>query len=160
MSETWTPALVALGFAMTLGAIGGGLTRIGPWYRNLRNPAWKPPDWAFGPVWATIYTFCIVSAVVAWNAGDAAGRIALIAAYALNAPLNVAWTVLFFRAERPDWAFVELVFLWLSIVVLVAVSLSLSGFAAALLMPYLAWVTVAGFLNRAIVRLNGPFGVA
>lgn len=160
MNAVWVPTLVALGVAMTLGAIGGGLTRIGPWYRSLRNPAWKPPDWAFGPIWAAIYTFCTVAAALAWNAGDTAGRIALVAAFALNAPLNVAWTVLFFRAERPDWALIELIFLWLSVAILVGVTLSLSVIAGLLLLPYLGWVTVAGFLNRAIVRLNGPFGIA
>ena len=85
-------------------------------------------------------------------------RVVLLAAYAVNAVLNIAWSALFFRAERPDWAFFELVLLWLSVLALIVVTLPVSGLAAALLAPYLAWVTVAGFLNRAIVRLNGPFG--
>lgn len=160
MSGAWSPAVVATTIALLVALAGGVLTVTGPWYRALRNPAWKPPDWAFGPVWATIFTLCVVSVVVAWNAADPSGRLALLTAYAINAVLNIAWSALFFRAERPDWAFVELVLLWLSVVALIAVTLPVSGIAAALLAPYLAWVTIAGCLNRAIVRLNGPFGAA
>ena len=160
MNESWVPALVAILAAVVVGAAGGVLTTIGPWYRSLRSPAWKPPDWAFGPVWATIFTLCVVSGVMTWNAGDRDSRQGLVVAYGVNATFNIAWSALFFRAERPDWAFVELIFLWFSIVALIAVTLPVSGLAAALLLPYLAWVTVAGCLNRAIVRLNGPFGAA
>ncbi|WP_375463684.1 TspO/MBR family protein [uncultured Methylobacterium sp.] len=161
MSESpWLPALVAGLAALAVGAAGGILTTIGPWYRALRNPAWKPPDWAFGPVWATIFTLCVVSASLAWNAADHAARSALVATYGVNAALNIAWSALFFRAERPDWAFVELVFLWFSVSALIGVTLPASGLAAVLLTPYLVWVTIAGLLNRSIVRLNGPFGSA
>lgn len=157
-AEGWIPVAVAAAAALMVALAGGLLTTTGPWYRALRNPAWKPPDWAFGPVWATIFSLCVVSVVMAWNAGDGVERRALLAAYAVNAVLNIAWSALFFRAERPDWALAELVLLWLSVVGLVAVTLPVSAVAAALLAPYLAWVTVAGCLNRAIVRLNGPFG--
>jgi tryptophan-rich sensory protein len=33
-----------------------------------------------------------------------------------------------------------------------------SRIAPLLLLPYLLWVTLAGVLNLAVVRLNGPFG--
>ena len=66
----------------------------------------------------------------------------------------------FFRLRRPDWAYLEVIALWLSIVVLIAVTAQASGIAALLLAPYLAWVSVATLLNRAIVQLNGPFGRA
>ncbi len=154
------PAAIATLSALVVALAGGVLTTTGPWYRALRNPAWKPPDWAFGPVWATIFALCVVSAVIAWSEADEPQRVVLLAAYAVNAMLNIAWSALFFRAERPDWAFFELVLLWLSVAALIAVTLPVSGVAAVLLAPYLLWVTIAGFLNRAIVRLNGPFGAA
>lgn len=60
--------------------------------------------------------------------------------------------------RRPDWALAEVVLLWLSILALVVVTLRVSTLGAVLLLPYLAWVGIAAVLNRAIVRLNGPFG--
>ena len=151
------PILVAAGVAFVVALAGGLLTTTGPWYHALRRPAWKPPDWAFGPVWATIFTLTTVSAVMAWADATSSQRAALVAAYAVNAVLNIAWSGLFFRLRRPDWALVEVVFLWLSIAALILVTARISGIAALLLLPYLAWVAVAAVLNRAIVRLNGPF---
>ncbi len=154
----WGPALVAAGIALLVALAGGLLTTTGPWYHALRRPAWKPPDWAFGPIWTTIFALTVVSAVMAWNADPAPGsRAVLVAAYAVNAVLNIAWSGLFFRLRRPDWALVEVVFLWLSIAVLILVTARVSGTAALLLLPYLVWVGIAAVLNRAIVRLNGPF---
>ncbi len=154
----WGPVLVAGGVAFLVALAGGLLTTTGPWYQALRRPAWNPPDWAFGPVWTVIFTLTVVSAVLAWKADeDGVARAALLAAYAINAALNIAWSGLFFRLRRPDWALVEVVFLWLSIAVLILVTARASGIAALLLLPYLTWVGIAAILNRAIVRLNGPF---
>ena len=154
----WAPAGIAAITAILVALAGGLLTTTGPWYQALRRPAWKPPDWAFGPVWTTIFTLTAISAVLAWNADTSpVFRTALVAAYAVNAVLNIAWSGLFFRLRRPDWAFVEVLFLWLSIVVLMIVTGRVHGMAAVLLLPYLGWVGIAACLNRAIVRLNGPF---
>lgn len=157
----WTPIAVAAGIALVVAVAGGVLTTIGPWYQSLRRPDWKPPDWAFGPIWTTIFTLAAISAVLAWNA-DASPerRSALLVAYAVNAVLNIAWSAIFFRIRRPDWALAEVVLLWLSILALILVTLRVSTLGAVLLLPYLAWVGIAAVLNRAIVRLNGPFGAA
>ena len=77
---------------------------------------------------------------------------------ALNGLLNVAWTLLFFRLHRPDWALYELLALWSSIAVLIVLTGRIATAAGWLLVPYLAWVTFAGVLNAMVVRLNGPFG--
>ena len=61
-------------------------------------------------------------------------------------------------SSRPDWALAEVVLLWLSVASLVAVCGRYSRAAALLLLPYLAWVGIAGLLNWEVVRLNGPFG--
>ena len=77
----------------------------------------------------------------------------MLALFALNALLNVLWSELFFGLQRPDWALVEVVPFWLSILALVVLlfPVSRSGWA---LVPYLLWVAFAGVLNLAIVRLN------
>lgn len=77
--------------------------------------------------------------------------------FALNGFLNVLWSLLFFRLKRPDWAMVEVVFLWASVLVLI-VYLARFSRADRLLWPYLAWVTFAAALNWDIVQRNGPFG--
>ena len=72
----------------------------------------------------------------------------------------MAWSELFFTVKRPDWALVEVVPFWLSVVVLAAALWPHSRRAAWLLAPYVAWVAFAGWLNLRVVQLNAPFGVA
>ena len=157
----WGPPAVAAVAAVLLAVAGGLATTTDDWYHRLRVPAWKPPDWAFGPVWTVIFALAATSGVLAWTGDpDPGARSMLIAAFAANGALNIAWSVLFFRFRRPDWALAEIAALWLSIAVLVAVTGRVSTAAGLMNLPYLAWVSVAAFLNLTIVRLNGPFGVS
>ena len=142
-------------------ALGGLLTEIGPWYRALVKPPWQPPDYLFGPVWTLIFALLAGAVILAWNAeGSAGGRAAIAGAYGVNLLLNVLWSFFFFNRKRPDWALAEVAPFWLSIVVLVVVVGARSPLGAWLLAPYLLWVSFAAVLNRAIVRLNGPFSHA
>lgn len=65
---------------------------------------------------------------------------------------------LFFNLRRPDWALIEVPFLWLSILALMIGLAEYSSLASWLLLPYLLWVAFAAFLNLTIVRMNEPFG--
>ncbi len=143
-----------------LGAAGIWATRLGPWYYALRKPSWKPPDFLFGPVWTTIFLCSGAAFLLAWRSPAATdgARAALVAAWTANAALNVLWSVLFFRRERPDWALREVIVLWCSILAMALVAGRLSATAGWLVVPYLVWVAFAARLNRAIVVLNGPFG--
>lgn len=153
--------VVASACAMALLGAGGLLTDVGPWYRALRKPSWQPPNWLFGPAWTLILGLAAWAGVLAWEgAPDAAGRVQVAVLFAVNAALHVSWSLLFFRLRRPDWALVEVVFLWLSILALVIGLAPFSALASWLLAPYLLWVTFASWLNLAIVRLNGSFGQA
>ncbi len=81
----------------------------------------------------------------------------LIVLLAINSVLNVMWSALFFKLRRPDWAFSELVAFWVSIVALLVFISGISRIATLLMLPYLLWVTFAGFLNLRMVQLNRPF---
>jgi tryptophan-rich sensory protein len=152
------PLAVAGLAALLLAGAGGLLTDIGPWYRNLRKPRLQPPDWLFGPAWTIILGCWAFAAALCWMAApDGATRALVVGAFGLNALLHLAWSPLFFKLQRPDWALVEIVPFWLSIVGLIWVAAPLSTRAVWLLAPYLAWVSFAAWLNWRIVRLNGPF---
>ena len=134
------------------------MTDLGPWYRGLQQPTWAPPDWAFPVGWTTVYVFTVFAGVKAWrSAFGARERTRIIGLFALNAFLNVLWSLLFFRLHRPDWAFVEVVFFWVSIILLLVIAVQRSPLSRFLLLPYLGWVSFASVLNLAVVRLNPPF---
>jgi len=150
--------LVSAAFATAVLGAGGMLTEIGPWYAQLRKPSWQPPNWLFAPAWTLIAILTVVAAVLAWDAApDAAGRAEIIALFVINGALNMAWSLLFFKMHRPDWALIEVVLLWLSIAALMVGLAPMSVRAGWLLLPYLLWVSFASVLNRKIVQLNQPF---
>ncbi len=155
-------ALLVAGLtALAVAILGMAATDLGPWYQVLVKPSWQPPDWLFGPAWTLIYALAALAAATAWTAArDPAAQRRVIVLFGLNALLNMLWSQLFFGLHRPDWALVEVVFLWLSVLVLIIAMRPISPRASWLLVPYLAWVTFAGILNLAVVRLNPPFGTA
>ena len=154
------PKVLLLAFVLSYATagVGGALTEIGPWYFSLKQPGWKPPDAAFGVIWTLIFTLCAISGWLAWRVADTRAlqqRVVLL--FGVNALLNILWSALYFKLQRPDWALIEVVFLWLSIAALIVGLWRLSRWASALLLPYLVWVSVASALNLATVQLNGPF---
>jgi tryptophan-rich sensory protein len=154
---TWT--ILTAAFCYTIvAACGGLLTTIGPWYRNLKKPRWQPPDWAFAPAWTTIFACAATSVVYAWYAApDGITRILVVGLYVINAVLNIAWSYIFFRRRRPDWALREVALLWASILVIILVLWPWSRQAAFFMLPYLLWVSFAAFLNWTVVWMNWRF---
>lgn len=154
----WRPLIVALFASYLTAGIGGAFTDLGPWYQALVQPDWKPPDLAFGPIWTLIFTLAAVSAAMAWQASEYPWeRRRIVLLFVVNALLNVAWSALFFTLKRPDWALMEWGLLWLSVMSLVVGLWPISRIAALLNLPYLIWVSIAGWLNLANVTLNAPF---
>jgi translocator protein len=152
------PEFIATATGIFVAVAGGLLTEIGPWYRSLKMPKWKPPDWAFGPIWTVIFICTGYGGVLAWRAADnTEAKQWILITFAVNCVLNIAWSWLYFKRKRPDWALIEAVFLWLSIVAMTLAVYHVSTTAALLLLPYLIWVSIANVLNWETVRLNAPF---
>ncbi|QDH36112.1 tryptophan-rich sensory protein [Porphyrobacter sp. YT40] len=153
------PVIVATVAALCVAALGATVTDLGPWYQGLAKPAWNPPDVVFPMGWTLIYALITVAGITAWRAARTAAQAEwVIGLFALNGFLNISWSILFFRFQRPDWAFYEVIALWLSIVAMIVFCGRFSKSAAALLVPYLVWVGFAAALNWSVVQLNAPFG--
>ena len=157
-TPSFSPWIIAFVLSYATAGVGGAFTELGPWYFSLQHPAWKPPDAAFGVIWTAIFTLSAVSGAMAWHAAhtpELRRRVTWL--FGTNAVLNILWSALYFKCQRPDWALVEVVFLWLSIAALIVALWPLSRKASTLLMPYALWVAVAAALNLETVELNGPF---
>jgi benzodiazapine receptor len=153
------PIIVAVVTVLLVLAVGGWTTTVGAWYEDLRKPSWSPPNWVFGPAWTLILALAAWSGVLAWtSAADTPSQLLIVVLFGINVALHMLWSPLFFAFKRPDWALIEVAFLWLSIAVLMLGVGQFSALAVWLLLPYLLWVAFAAYLNLTIVRLNKPFG--
>jgi tryptophan-rich sensory protein len=124
------------------------------YYASLKQPAWAPPAWLFGPAWTTLYTLMAVAAcLVVRRAGLPAARPAL-ALYGLQLVLNALWTWLFFRWHLGAWATAEVLMLLGAIALTARAFWRIRPIAGWLLAPYLAWVTFASALTVSVWRLN------
>jgi translocator protein len=162
MNLEWLQDNGAIIFAVVWGvvlAVGGAwATQIGEWYKGLKQPLWKPPDWVFGPMWTTIFICAGIAFVKACNrAPDSTAIYLLIILFLINGFFNLMWSVLYFRMRRPDWALIEALGLWLSVLAILLAPQSYSTVSSWLIAPYLIWVSIALYLNWTNVKLNGPF---
>ena len=142
---------------LAAGAIGSLSTfkAIPTWYRSLKKPRYTPPNWAFGPIWTTLYILMGISVFLVWERGLATNEATLaFTLFWCQLALNVLWSIVFFGMKAKGVGVIIIVALWLLILATTIASFQVSAWAGGLLIPYLAWVTVASYLNIGIWLLN------
>jgi tryptophan-rich sensory protein len=95
-----------------------------------------------------------ISAWLVWREGGIPGAILPLGMFLLQLALNAAWSWLFFGLHEPLIAFIEILVLWVAILVTSILFWRVYPISGVLLLPYLAWVTFAAFLNYTLWRLN------
>jgi benzodiazapine receptor len=140
-----------------VGMIGALFTTpaISTWYVGIIKPTFSPPNWIFAPVWTILFALMGIAAYLIYKKGTDKKeiRIALFI-FDIQLLLNVLWSVLFFGMHNPGYAFIEIIFLWLAILLTIISFFKISKTAAYLLIPYILWVSFASFLNYSIWQLN------
>lgn len=140
---------------LSAGGTGAIASRnAGTFYNQLAQLAWAPPAWLFAPVWSVLYLSMGISAWLVWQRHGWRHAGTALALFLAQLAANALWTWIFFAWQRGAMAFAEIVVLWLLIVGTMAVFYRLHRLAAALLLPYLAWVSFATALTWAMWRLN------
>jgi translocator protein len=123
-------------------------------YKQLTQPAWAPPAWLFGPVWSVLYVLMAIAAWLVWRKHQFTHATNALGLFVSQLFANALWTWLFFHWRLGALALGEIVVLWLLIAGTILLFWRLQRFAAALLLPYLAWVSFATALNFSLWRLN------
>ncbi len=144
---------LAVSFAAA--AIGGVATMsAGPFYSQLVRPEWAPPGWLFGPVWTVLYAMMGFAAWLVWRVGGFRGAKPAIMLFVVQLAFNALWSWLFFKWQLGAASFVEIVLLWALILATIAAFWRVKPLAAALLVPYLLWVSFASALTFSVWRMN------
>ncbi len=141
---------------LTAAAALGSLASIDAprFYAALTRPDWAPPAWVFGPAWTVLYTLMAISAWLVWRESSSARVRTALTLFMVQLVLNVLWSWLFFGWRLGLPSVVEIVLLWASIAATIIVFWRIHRLAAALLLPYIAWVTFAAALNFTVWRMN------
>jgi tryptophan-rich sensory protein len=144
---------------LVLTFVAGGVGAIasagaGTFYGQLFRPGWAPPAWLFGPVWSVLYVLMAVAAWLVWREHGFRGARVALWLFIVQLFANALWTWLFFVLHRGALSMAEIVVLWLLIAATIYRFWSLQRLAAALLVPYLVWVSFASALTFSLWRSN------
>ena len=142
---------IPLGVGGLAALLSGGMSDYG----NLAQPPLSPPGWLFPVVWTILYlSMGYASYRVAQSEGAAEEKRSALVLYGGQLLLNFLWPILFFRLEWYLGAFVLLLGLWALIFWTMQKFSRLDEIAGDLLLPYLLWVSFAGYLNLGVYLLN------
>ena len=135
-----------------LGAVASVSARI--FYADLVRPTWAPPGWVFGPVWTLLYTLMAVAVWLVWKDRGFRGAGMALGLFLAQLAANALWSWLFFAWHKGAAASAEILLLDALVLATALAFRRHRPLAAALLLPYLAWIGFATALCFAIWRAN------
>ena len=157
MKKTTKTYLLSIILTLLIGGLSGFLIRdgIAAYDANIIKPPLTPPNLVFPIVWSILYLLMGIG-IARVLTTDGAKRVqnrALIV-YALQLFFNFCWSLIFFNAQAFLFAFIWLMVLWIMIIVMIYLFAKQSKWSALLQLPYLIWVSFAGYLNLGVWILN------
>jgi tryptophan-rich sensory protein len=138
------------GFGSTVWTINA----IPTWYTSLNKPWFNPPNVVFAPVWTTLYLLMGVALFLIWRSPRNRTRDTGIALFAAQLIVNVIWTFAFFGLQNTLYGLLSIIPLWILIAATIYQFNKIEKWASYLLVPYIAWVSIATALNASIYLLN------
>ena len=169
MKRNWKRLGIFILIPLAIGALSGFLTRGGMEdFASLNKPPLSPPAWLFPVVWTILYTFMGVSSYLVYisRAKETEGekrkeelplkreKSQALSIYGYQLVVNFLWPVFFFSFGWYFFSFLWLALLWVLVARMILEFGQISKTAALLNVPYLLWLSFAGYLNLGIWLLN------
>ena len=155
MKLDWKKLLICLGIPLAVGGLSALLAGGMGDYKTMIQPPLSPPGWLFPVVWTILYllmgyaSYCVLIA----DAPEKRKKKALLF-YGGQLLLNFLWSPVFFGLHWYLAAFFLLVGMWALIYITMKKFAPIDELASDLLLPYILWVTFAGYLNLGVYLLN------
>ncbi len=152
--KLWT-YVIFIGISEAVGILSGLLTRNGmERVMELPKSSLTPPSWVFPIVWTVLFLLMGVGAARIWLAEDSNAKFNGLWFYVFQLIFNFFWSLLFFNMQWFGVAFIWLIVLWILIAGMAYNFYQVDKAAGLLQVPYLIWVTFAGYLNYVVWALN------
>lgn len=169
MKKDWKTLIICILIPLAVGAVAGFLTRGGMEnFAGLNKPPLSPPAWVFPAAWTILYTLMGISSYLIYirgmeeiskihanqNVRENSGKSKALSIYGYQLMVNFLWPAFFFHFQWYFFAFLWLVLLWILVAGMILEFGRISRTAALLNIPYLLWLSFAGYLNLGIWLLN------
>ena len=157
MWKKFKPYVISILIALALGGLSALLTKGNmDIYSQIVKPKLAPPGFIFPIVWSVLFTLMGISSALVYIKASEANTIQKtgLGVYGLQLAVNFFWSILFFNFQAFLFSFLWLILLWILIAIMIIRFYKISPVAAYLQIPYLLWVTFAGYLNLMIYMLN------
>lgn len=126
-------------------------------FQELNQPPLSPPGWLFPVVWTILYILMGISSFLIYKNNSlyvSSERKKALLLYVVQLVFNFFWSIIFFNIKAYTFAFIWLILMWILILLLMLNAKKINTIAYYLLIPYIAWVSFAGYLNIMIAILN------
>ena len=157
-----TKLIIAILVPLLVGGLSAFLTKDAMMtFNNIKKPALSPPGIAFPIVWSILYVLMGIASYLIYNLDikklsdeQIVLRKNVLVVYGVQLIFNFFWSIIFFKFSMYKFAFAWLVILWILIVIFIKNAIKLNKASAYLMIPYILWITFAGYLNIMIAMLN------
>ncbi len=147
--------LICLAVPLLAGALSGWITKDGmEAYKLLNKPPLSPPGWLFPVMWTILYILMGIASYLVVVSKQTENKMESLFLYGLQLAVNFLWPVFFFQCQWYFFSFLWLVLLWCLILAAARYFYTVDERAGYLMVPYLLWVTFAGYLNLFISLMN------
>lgn len=150
--------MLAVSMPVFLGYLAGSHVRKfrALYHRDVIKPRFMPPAWIFAPAWTISYALMGCASYLVHRAGRVHGVpvTAALACYAAQLAINLCWPVIFFRYRNIKASLYAITTTLLLVLLTMYKFAKVSSEATQLMMPYLVWLTIAGYINKLIWRKN------
>ncbi len=153
MKINYKNLITAIAIPLAVGGASAFLSMDGmKAFENVKKPPLSPPQWLFPVVWSILYVLMGIASYIVVMSGKENNK--ALRLYGIQLIFNFFWSIFFFNKQWYLFAFSWLAALWILIFFTIREFMDISKLAGALLIPYLLWVSFAGYLNFAVYLIN------
>lgn len=156
MKIRWKPLIICLVIPLAVGGLSALLTRVGmEAFQRLNQPPLSPPGWLFPVVWTILFLLMGIASYLVFTSKESRDAVnTALLVYGIQLVVNFFWSIFFFNFGAYLFSFFWLILLWVLILAVLLLFGRISKAAGYLMLPYLLWVSFAGYLNLAIYLIN------